>query len=124
MVEEKPQKILKEEPQETPKEKPQKSPKEKPQKKPVVKDEEVNENEQVLKTINDSKKDLIPSLDSSDKKEKDEEEENNNKENENAENKENSGPCKKKSSNQWKPVLGTIIFKIIYLDNYFTAVPS
>jgi len=59
-----------------------------------------------LKTINDSRKDFLSSLDSDDEKEK-EEEENNNKENENVENKENSGPGKKNSSNQWKPVLGS-----------------
>ena len=107
--------MVEEKPQEIPIENPQKDPKQKL----VVKNEEVDENKQVLKTENDSRKDFLSSLDSSDEKE-----ENNNKENENAENKENSGPCKKKSSNQWKPVLGTIIFKIIYLDNYFTAVPS
>ena len=76
--------------------------------KPVEKTEEVDENDHVLKTINDSRKDFLSSLDSNDEKEK-KEEENNNKENENAENKENPGPGKKKSSNQWKPVLGTII---------------
>ena len=96
--------MVEEKPQENPIENPQKTPK----LKPVVKNEEVDENKQVLKTINDSRKDFLSSLDSSDEKEKNEEE-NNNKENENAENKENSGPGKKKSSNQWKPVLGTII---------------
>ena len=93
---------------ENPKENPQKTPKEKPQKQPVEKTEEVDENKLVLKTENDIRKDFLSSLDSNDEKEKNEEE-NNNKENENAENKENSGPGKKKSSNQWKPVLGTII---------------
>ena len=92
--------MVEENPQKDPKENPQKNPKQKL----VVKNEEVDENKQVLKTENDSRKDFLSSLDSSDEKE-----ENNNKENENAENKENSGPCKKKSSNQWKPVLGTII---------------
>ena len=72
--------------------------------KPVEKTEEVDENKPVLKTENDSRKDFLSSLDSSDEKE-----ENNNKENENTENKENSGPGKKKSSNQWKPVLGIFI---------------
>ena len=81
--------------------------------KPVEKTEEVDENKPVLKTENDSRKDFLSSLDSSDEKEKNEEE-NNNKENENAENKENSGPCKKKSSNQWKPVLGIIIKILIF----------
>ena len=89
MVEEKPQENLKENPQKTPKQK------------PVVKNEEIDENKQVLKTENESRKDFLSSLDSDDGKE-----ENNNKENENAENKENSGPGKKRSSNQWKPVLG------------------
>ena len=96
LVEEKPQENLKENPQKTPKQK------------PVVKNEEIDENKQVLKTENESRKDFLSSLDSSDEKEKNEEE-NNNKENENSENKENSGPVKKKSSNQWKPVLGIII---------------
>ena len=96
LVEEKPQENLKENPLKTPKQK------------PVVKNEEIDENKQVLKTENESRKDFLSSLDSSDEKEKNEEE-NNNKENENAENKENSGPVKKKSSSQWKPVLGTII---------------
>ena len=89
LVEEKPQENLKENPLKTPKQK------------PVVKNEEIDENKQVLKTENESRKDFLSSLDSDDGKE-----ENNNKENENAENKENSGPGKKKSSNQWKPVLG------------------
>ena len=89
LVEEKPQENLKENPQKTPKQK------------PVVKNEEIDENKQVLKTENESRKDFLSSLDSDDGKE-----ENNNKENENAENKENSGPGKKRSSNQWKPVLG------------------
>ena len=101
LVEEKPQENLKENPQKTPKQK------------PVVKNEEIDENKQVLKTINDSRKDFLSSLDSSDEKEKNEEE-NNNKENENSENKENSGPGKKKSSNQWKPVLGIIIKILIF----------
>ena len=92
--------MVEEKPQETPIENPQKNPKQKL----VVKNEEVDENKQVLKTENDSPKDFLSSLDSSDEKE-----ENNNKENENTENKENSGPGKKKSSNQWKPVLGIII---------------
>ena len=90
--------MVEENPQKDPKENPQKNPKQKL----VVKNEEVDENKQVLKTENDE--DFLSSLDSSDEKE-----ENNNKENENTENKENSGPGKKKSSNQWKPVLGTII---------------
>ena len=89
LVEEKPQENLKENPLKTPKQK------------PVVKNEEIDENKQVLKTENESRKDFLSSLDSDDGKE-----ENNNKENENAENKENSGPGKKRSSNQWKPVLG------------------
>ena len=89
LVEEKPQENLEENPQKNPKQK------------PVVKNEEIDENKQVLKTENESRKDFLSSLDSDDGKE-----ENNNKENENAENKENSGPGKKKSSNQWKPVLG------------------
>ena len=81
LVEEKPQENLKENPQKTPKQK------------PVVKNEEIDENKQVLKTENESRKDFLSSLDSDDGKE-----ENNNKE--------NSGPGKKRSSNQWKPVLG------------------
>ena len=100
--------LVEEKPLENPKENPQKTPKEKPQKQSVEKTEEVDENKLVLKTENDNRKDFLSSLDSNDEKEKNEEE-NNNKENENAENKENSGPGKKKSSNQWKPVLGTII---------------
>ena len=62
--------LVEEKPQETPIENPQKTPK----LKPVVKNEEVDENKQVLKTINDSRKDFLSSLDSSDEKEKNEEE--------------------------------------------------
>merc|ERR1712129_188031 len=56
--------LVEEKPQENPKENPQKTPKEKPQKQPVEKTEEVDENDQVLKTINDSRKDFLSSLDS------------------------------------------------------------
>merc|ERR1712008_196387 len=60
--------LVEEKPQENPKENPLKTPKEKSQKQPVEKTEEVDENDHVLKTINDSRKDFLSSLDSNDEK--------------------------------------------------------
>jgi len=74
--------------------------------KPVEeKEEKADDPKQVLKTIDESSKDFHSNLDSDDE----DSEKNNNKENENEnenEDKENTGTTKK-SSTQWKPVLGS-----------------